>query len=596
MKTLVRLAVCLVILPATAQTPRYAELCAGCHTANPGSFFRDSALVTSGTDDDIAAVIRDGRPSRGMPAFSRAMPESEIRALASTLRTATTTPRTPARGTMIGRRIEAEDLRVDRSAGFAVTSDGGTRFLQWIDRGSHLCYDDLDLTGVRSVEYRYAKGEGEPPRRFALIAFTGDFGSGERIPLGENPTPLTGGWTTFKDERIGLARELAGRYRLCFIGMGGGGVFNFDRFTLSDAPGENDGITLSLDAGNRSITAGGHSFRLEKVAETDGEFWSMDFLDARTIIATQKRGALWLFRDGQRIGPIEGIPALQHLGQGGLLAVRKHPDYSRNGWIYLTYTEPRGEAGMLAIVRGRIRDGRWVDEQPIYRADAEVFTDSGEHFGGRLEFDAGYLFFSIGERGHQENAQDLSNPLGKIHRVHEDGRVPRDNPFVNTPNAAKTIWSHGHRNPQGLAVFHGKLWSTEHGPKGGDELNFIRRGGNYGWPLATHGINYDGTPVSSHSDLAGMEPPRKHWNPSPGLSNLVLYDGKAFPKWRGHLLMSTLAHQQLRLVRLENDVVVGEEVLLDGVGRFRDVVVGPDDVPYVAVNQPNGQIYRLQRE
>jgi glucose/arabinose dehydrogenase len=276
--------------------------------------------------------------------------------------------------------------------------------------------------------------------------------------------------------------------------------------------------------------------------------------------------------------------------------VRRHPDYSRNGWIYLSYTEPRGAAGMLAIVRGRIRDGRWVDEQPIYRADPAAFTDSGEHFGGRLEFAADYLFFSVGERGHQENAQDLGNPLGKIHRVHEDGRMPRDNPFVNTPNAVKTIWSLGHRNPQGLAVFHGKLWSTEHGPKGGDELNLIRRGGNYGWPLATHGINYDGTPVSSHSELPGMEPPRIHWNPSPGLSNLVMYDGKAFPKWRGHLLVSTLAHQQLRLIRLENDVVVGEEVLLDNVGRFRDVVVGPEGVPYVAVNQPNGRIYRLQRE
>jgi glucose/arabinose dehydrogenase len=590
MKTFFRLFACLAILPAFAAPTPYAELCASCHTADPGTFFRHSAIVTQGSIDAIAAAIREGRPSRGMPAFS-SLPDADVAALALHLKSAVTTP---ARGTMIGRTIEAEDLRLDRSAGFAVAQDGGTRFLQYIDRGSHLCYDEIDLTDVRSVEYRYAKGDGEPPRRFALVAFRGDFGGGERIVLGEKPTPLTGGWTTFQDHRIGLSRELVGRYRLCFIGMGGGGVFNFDRFTLSDAPGTNDGITLTLDAGDRSITAGGHSFRLEKVAEIDGEFWSMDFLDAQTIIATQKRGALWLFRDGQRIGPIEGIPTLQHLGQGGLLGVRKHPDYSRNGWIYLTYTEPRGETGMLAIVRGRIRDGRWVDEQPIYRADPALFTDSGEHFGGRLEFDAGYLFFSIGERGHGENAQDLGNPLGKLHRVHDDGRVPQDNPFVNTPNAAKTIWSYGHRNPQGLAAFRGKLWSTEHGPKGGDELNLIRRGRNYGWPLATHGINYDGTPVSSHRELPGMEPPRRNWNPSPGLSNLVMVDGKAFPRWRGHLLVSTLAYQQLKLIRLENDRVVGEEILLDGVGRFRDVVMGPDGLPYVALNQPNGRIYRLR--
>jgi glucose/arabinose dehydrogenase len=591
MKTFLRVIACVAILPAFASSARYTELCASCHTADPGAFFRNSVLVTQGSQHVIAAAIREGRPSRGMPAFA-SLPDAEVAALAQHLKTSVAMA---ARGTMIGRTIEAEDLRVDRSAGFAITRDGDTRFLQYIDRGSHLCYDDIDLTGVRSVEYRYAKGDGEPPRRFALVAFRGDFGSGERIVLGENPTPLTGGWTTFQDHRIGLSRELVGRYRLCFIGMGGGGVFNFDRFTLSDAPGTNDGITLNLDAGDRPVTAGGHSFRLEKVAEIDGEFWSMDFLDARTIIATQKRGALWLFRDGLRIGPIQGIPTLQHLGQGGLLAVRKHPNYSRNGWIYLSYTEPRAETGMLAIVRGRIRDGRWVDEQPIYRADPALFTDSGEHFGGRLEFDtAGFLFFSIGERGHAENAQDLGNPLGKIHRVHDDGRVPRDNPFVDTPNAVKTIWSYGHRNPQGLAVFGGKLWSTEHGPKGGDELNLIRRGRNYGWPLATHGINYDGTPVSAHGELPGVEPPRKNWNPSPGLSNLVRVDGKVFPRWRGHLLVSTLAHQQLKLIRLENDVVVGEEILLDGVGRFRDVVMGPDGLPYVALNQPNGRIYRLK--
>jgi glucose/arabinose dehydrogenase len=446
---------------------------------------------------------------------------------------------------------------------------------------------------VRSIEYRYAKGEGEPPRRFALVAFAGDFGSGERIALGEKPTPLTGGWTSFQEERIGLARELTGRYRLCFIGMGGGGVFNLDRFRLSDAPGTNDGITQTFTASDLAVSAGGHSFQLEKVAEIDGEFWSMDFLDARTIVATQKSGTLWLFRDGKRIGPIEGTPKVHFSGQGGLFAVRTHPGFRRNGWLYLSYAEPRDDKGMLAIVRGRIRDGRWVDEEPIYRADAKFFTASGEHYGGRLAFDATHLFFSLGERGHPENSQDLSNPLGKIHRVHDDGRVPRDNPFVDTPGATPSIWSFGHRNPQGLVITNGALWSTEHGPKGGDELNLIRRGANYGWPLATHGINYDGTVVSAHDSLPGKEPPRKHWSPSAGLSNLVGYDGKAFSRWRGHLLVSTLAHQQLKLIRLDRGAVVGEDVLLDGIGRFRDVVIGPDGLPYVAVNQPNGQIYRI---
>jgi glucose/arabinose dehydrogenase len=248
---------------------------------------------------------------------------------------------------------------------------------------------------------------------------------------------------------------------------------------------------------------------------------------------------------------------------------------------------------MLTIVRGRLRGGRWVDEETIYRAEPRFFDESEAHFGARLAFDGRYLYFGIGDRGRQETAQDLSNPFGKIHRIFSDGRVPRDNPFLNMPNAVATIWSVGHRNPQGLTFTNGELWSTEHGPKGGDELNLIRRGGNYGWPLATHGINYDGTIVSAHDELPGMEPPRKHWSPSPGLSNLVRYDGKAFPRWRGHLLVSTLAHQQLKLIRLENGIVAGEDVLLDDVGRFRDVVIGPGGLPHVALNQPNGQIYRI---
>jgi glucose/arabinose dehydrogenase len=250
----------------------------------------------------------------------------------------------------------------------------------------------------------------------------------------------------------------------------------------------------------------------------------------------------------------------------------------------------------VTITRGRIRDARWVDSEVIYRAAPEFFTASGAHFGARFTFDGDYLFFSVGERGTQENAQDLKNPFGKIHRIFSDGRVPADNPFSATPGAVPTIWSLGHRNPQGL-VFDAdtrSLWSSEHGPKGGDELNLILRGRNYGWPLVTHGINYDGTPVSAHSELPSYESPLAHWNPSPGLSNLVLYHGRAFPRWSGQLLVSTLAQQHLKLIRLENKRVAGEELLLDGVGRIRDVIVGPDGRPYVAINQPNGQIFRLE--
>jgi glucose/arabinose dehydrogenase len=593
MKISILVALCALNFPALASTPakRYAELCAGCHAPDPATFFRSSALVTKGGESELVQVIREGRPARGMPAFG-ALPEPEAQALARWLAASVSNP---GAGTMIGRQIEAESLRADRSSGYDITSEGGTRFLRYIDRGSHLCYDDLDLTGVRSLEVRYAKGEGEPPRRFALVAFEGDFGSGKRFTLGEKITELTGGWSTFRDQRVGLSRELTGRYRLCIIGMGGGGVFNLDRFTLSDVPAGNDGITQSFDVPDEVHDAGGHSFKLEKVAEIDGEFWSLDFLDAQTLIATQKGGSLWMFKRAQRIGPIAGIPEVYLGGQGGLLHVRAHPDYPRNGWVYLSYAEGSDVGSMLTIVRGRIRDARWVDPQVIYRAAPEFFTASGAHFGARFTFDGDYLFFSIGERGTQEYAQDLKNPFGKIHRIFADGRVPADNPFAASPGAAPTIWSLGHRNPQGL-VFDSRtraLWSSEHGPKGGDELNLILRGRNYGWPLVTHGINYDGSAVSAHSELPGFESPRAHWNPSPGLSNLAMYHGRAFPRWRGQLLVSALAQQQLKLIRLENQRVAGEVLLLDGAGRIRDVILGPDGLPYIALNQPNGRIYRL---
>lgn len=566
----------------------YSELCAGCHSASPTSF-RNSALIQAGDDRQTAQTILNGR--RAMSAFKRTLNEQQALELARFIRLAN------ASGSMIGRTIEAEDLRTDRSSGYAITQDGDTRFLQYVDRGSHLCYDGIDLSGVRSIEYRYAKGEGEPPRRFALVAISGDFADGERTPLGEKITTLTGGWTQFRTERIGLSRELQGVYRLCFVGMEGGGVFNLDKFTLSDAPGTNDGITQSFDVSREPIEAAGERFRLEKVAEIEGEFWSLEFIDERTLLATQKSGRLWMFRDGRSI-TIEGTPRVRFANgdQAGLFSVKKHPQYASNGWIYLTFAEPRGEdAAAMTIVRGRIRGTQWADEELIYRVAPEFFVSGGEHYGGRLAFLDGYLYFSIGERGHEENAQDLSNPLGKIHRIHDDGRIPADNPFAGNPKAIGSIWSWGHRNPQGLTVHPAtnEVWATEHGPKGGDELNRILRGRNYGWPLVTHGTNYDNTIISPDSEREGFESPRTHWSPSPGLSNLTFYTGDRFPKWRNRLLIATLAHQQLKLLRLEDGRVVHEDVLFENMGRIRDVAVGPDGLPYVALNQPNGRIYRL---
>ncbi|HEY0687393.1 MAG TPA: PQQ-dependent sugar dehydrogenase [Steroidobacter sp.] len=569
---------------AESAESRYKELCAGCHGA--------SVTTKLGSIEEIAVTIREGRPDKGMPAFGRVLNQEAALSLARLVHDrATGRP-----GSRVGMTIEAEALRADRSAGYAITGNDSARFLQFIDRGSHLCYDDVDLSGVRSIEYRYAKGEGEPPRRFAVVAFDGrDFDAATRINLGEKITTLTGGWDTFRTERIGLARQLTGRHRLCIIGMEGGGVFNLDKFTLSDQPGQNDGVTLDYGVSSETRSAAGERFRLEKVAEVSGELWSMEFLDEDSILAVEKSGSLWRFDNGKRSGPIAGTPEVRFVGQGGLHSVKAHPDYKNNGWIYLTFADPTSQGAMTAIVRGRIRDNRWVDQQVIYKASPNFYSDSKAHYGSRLAFAGDYLYLSIGDRLQQDKAQDLSTPYGKIHRIFADGRVPKDNPFADRPGALPTIWSYGHRNPQGLTLHPqtGELWATEHGPRGGDELNLISKGANYGWPVVTHGTNYDGTIISNETQREGIEPPRTHWTPSIGVSALTFYNGGRFDTWNNQLLVATLARQELRLIRLESGKVTKEEVVIQGMGRIRDVILGPDRIPYIVLNFPNGMILRL---
>jgi len=336
-----------------------------------------------------------------------------------------------------------------------------------------------------------------------------------------------------------------------------------------------------------TITAAGYSFALEKIAEAPGELWSMDFLADGRIISTQKDGKLWVFDKGQRT-EIKGIPQVWSKSQGGLLEVQQHT----SGWIYLTFSHPDKKGAMTKVVRGKIDGDRWVDEQTIFAADSKFYTDSGVHFGSRLVFQDDYVFFSIGERGQQELAQDLSYPNGKIHRLHLDGRIPADNPFVKDAKALPSIWSYGHRNPQGLALQPGTglLWDAEHGPRGGDEINLIIKGANYGWPVITYGMNYSGTPITNLTHKEGMEQPKHYWVPSIAVSEIDFYTGERFPNWRGHLLVGSLAKEQLRLVRVDGDKVVGDELLFQGRGRIRDVADGPDGYPYVVIA---GDIFRL---
>jgi glucose/arabinose dehydrogenase len=309
------------------------------------------------------------------------------------------------------------------------------------------------------------------------------------------------------------------------------------------------------------------------------------------MLVTEKNGRLRIVENGKPGAPIAGVPAVKADGQGGLLDVAAHPDYAKNGWVYLSYSDP-GENGsaMTAVVRGRLRDGRLVDQQVLFEAPAATYRSGGVHFGSRFAFDGqGHLFFSIGERGQMDDAQDLTRPNGKVHRIWDDGRVPEDNPFAKRPGAIPTIWSYGHRNPQGLArePGTGALWDAEHGPRGGDELNRVEVGKNYGWPLITYGMNYDGTPITAKTAAEGLEQPVVYWTPSIAVSSIDFYSGDRFPRWKGNVLLGSLAAEELRRIVVSNGKATKQELLFKGIGRVRDVVVGPDGCVYLALHGPD---------
>jgi len=346
-----------------------------------------------------------------------------------------------------------------------------------------------------------------------------------------------------------------------------------------------------------SVTVAGerHTFRLETYVSELETPWGIAFLPNGEILVTEREGRLRLIRNG-RLEPaaIAGTPEVWVKHDGGLLDVIAHPDYARNGWLYLAYSEagPVPETSMTVVVRGRIREGRWVDQQGVFRAPPGRYHPGSIHYGCRFLFDRqGRLFFTIGERGRPEEAQDLASPSGKIHRVFDDGRIPPDNPFAGREGAWPSIWSLGNRHVQGLQ-FHpetGKMWATEHGPTGGDELNRIDGGRNYGWPITSNGTDRRLAFVPSP---AGMEPPRAHWTPSVAPAGIEFYTGDKFPRWKNHLFIGCLGGEQLKRIETAGDTVVHQEIVFKGMGRVRDVVTGPDGLIYLVLNTP-GRIARL---
>jgi glucose/arabinose dehydrogenase len=356
-------------------------------------------------------------------------------------------------------------------------------------------------------------------------------------------------------------------------------------------------LAVALPACSQVERTDEYDYQVVTVADGLQNPWGMAFLPDGDLLVTERPGRLRIIRGGQLLpDPVPGVPEVFARGQGGLLDVVLHPDFASNRLVYLSYSKPlAGDESTTAVVRGRLEDDRLTGVEEIFEAN----TRGNGHYGSRLAFDdQGYLFVTVGERqvparGDLEAhpAQDISNHHGTVNRLHDDGRIPDDNPFVGRSGAEPSIWSYGHRNPQGLVIHPetGDIWITEHGPQGGDELNLIQPGLNYGWPVVGYGVNYgSGTAIHEATQREGMESPVHFWVPSIGTSGLLLYTGDVFPEWQGDLFAGGLSGEQIARLEMDGREVAFEETILHRRGRIRDIAQGPDGYIYVAIDDRQG--------
>ncbi len=342
-----------------------------------------------------------------------------------------------------------------------------------------------------------------------------------------------------------------------------------------------------------------HDYRVVEVTGGLVQPWSMAWLPGGDMLVTEKPGRLRVVRNGELLPEaVPGVPEVFYRGQGGLFEVVPHPDFAENRWVYLTFSKPVGDTSTTAIVRGRFENDELTNVVEIFAAQSVGFG----HYGGKLVFDdEGYMFLVVGDRQAQTTgdltihpAQDTTNHNGTVMRLHDDGSVPDDNPFVGSSDALPEIWSFGHRSPQGLAIHPetGDLWETEHGPQGGDELNRIEPGFNYGWPVIGYGVNYGstGSPIHVGIGQEGMRAPDHIWVPSIAASGLMIYSGDRFPGWRGSIFAGGLMGEQLARLHMSDDYreVIVEETLAYDMGRIRDVRQGPDGYIYLAISDRSG--------
>ncbi|WP_430413099.1 PQQ-dependent sugar dehydrogenase [Kordia sp.] len=336
------------------------------------------------------------------------------------------------------------------------------------------------------------------------------------------------------------------------------------------------------------ITADQQTYISELVVDGIDVPWGMTWLPDGSMLVTEREGTLYHVKDGEKTA-IKNVPEVFAKNQGGLLDVTLHPKYKDNSWIYITYSivDEKRSGSHTALIRAKLQDNALVAIEKLYQGSPNVKT--AHHFGSRIVFDAeGYVYFTIGDRGKRDvNPQDITKDGGKVYRLHDDGRIPTDNPFVGQKDAKEAIFSYGHRNPQGMAVNPrtGQIWVHEHGPRGGDEINPVTKAVNYGWPVITYGINYSGTTITDETAREGMQQPLYYWVPSIAPSGMAFVTSDVYPELTGHLVVGSLKFQYLELLTLtKDDKVANREKLLDGIGRVRSVRQGPDGYIYVGID------------
>lgn len=367
-----------------------------------------------------------------------------------------------------------------------------------------------------------------------------------------------------------------------------------DQFFVEPAEEQNHEYDVILN----NVSSEEHNFRVVRILDDLNYPWSLAILPDGRMLISERPGQLILF-DGIQTQLVNGLPEIRAQGQGGLLDVVLHPDYAVNGWIYFTYASPDGDNTSTTLARAQLDGTEFINLEVLYTQNPS--QSPGRHYGSRIAFPGnGTVLFTIGERGLRQPSQDLNDPAGSTIRLNEDGSIPSDNPFTGRDDALPETYSYGHRNAQGLTIHpeSGAIWQHEHGPRGGDALNIIRPGANYGWPIATYGRNYGTTTrigIEPHED-PNITVPITYWVPtSIAPSGMAFYFDEAFPKWKGNLFIGALGQQHLRRLVLEGEEVVHQEVLLEReLGRIRDVRTGPDGYIYILTDHSNGALYRIE--